>query len=493
MELIDGEDLAARLRRTGALSVAEVARLGLDISRALGVAHIRGIVHRDVKPGNILLARDGRALITDFGIARLAADAEGTPGTTLGSVQYFSPEQAQGAATTPASDIYGLGLVMYEALTGRRPWRGDTPSQLALARVGKPAPSPRDVRADVPVDLDAVVRRALAPDPESRFSSGAAMAGFLEPIVGLTDPTVRARTSGRGPAASGAALRPSRVTQARRRSGRGRRVATVVVAAIALLAAGRWAVAALPADGTATRVRRRPPRAPAARRRVAPRHARPPTAEADREARPRSPPPSPRRSRSRPRRRSSAAPVCEPFLGLACSLDAGRYRSSAFDPSIDFTVGKGWSNANSSRDQLELARDEGSLTYASSCRTSGRGVAGRGDAPATARALVDAFATTEGRDREEAGRRCASTGTAAGRVDLTTAIAASTCSGPTRGRRTALEPGRTTRMVALDVGDRHAAGHGHRAGDGHTLRQLLDVAADDVAASDARSLTTLVR
>ena len=71
--------------------------MGLDVARALGVAHIRGIVHRDVKPGNILLARDGRAMVTDFGIARLAADAEGAPGTTLGSVQYFSPEQAQGA------------------------------------------------------------------------------------------------------------------------------------------------------------------------------------------------------------------------------------------------------------------------------------------------------------------------------------------------------------------------------------------------------------
>ena len=117
--------------------------MGLDIARALGVAHNRGIVHRDVKPGNILLARDGRALITDFGIARLAADAEGVPGTTLGSVQYFSPEQAKGAATTPASDIYGLGLVMYEALTGRRPWAGrhagaSSPSPVSASRPPRP-------------------------------------------------------------------------------------------------------------------------------------------------------------------------------------------------------------------------------------------------------------------------------------------------------------------------------------------------------------------
>ena len=138
MDLIEGEDLAARLVRTGPLPPAEVARIGLDIARALGVAHVRGIVHRDVKPSNILLARDGRAMITDFGIARLAADAEGAlPGTTLGSVQYFSPEQAQGLTTTPASDVYGLGLVHVRGVDRPRPWSGETPGQIALARVGR--------------------------------------------------------------------------------------------------------------------------------------------------------------------------------------------------------------------------------------------------------------------------------------------------------------------------------------------------------------------
>ena len=144
MELIEGEDLAARLRRGGRLAAGDVARIGLDVARALGVAHVRGIVHRDVKPGNILLSRDGRAMVTDFGIARLAADAEGAvPGTTLGSVHYFSPEQAKGATTTPASDTYSLGLVLFEALTGRRAWSGDTTAQLAAVRIDAPAPSPR--------------------------------------------------------------------------------------------------------------------------------------------------------------------------------------------------------------------------------------------------------------------------------------------------------------------------------------------------------------
>ena len=140
MELIEGEDLAARLKRSGRLAAWQVARIGLDIARGLGVAHTRGIVHRDIKPGNILLAADGRAMVADFGIARLAIDAEAAlPGTTLGSVHYFSPEQARGLTTTPASDVYGLGLVLYEALTGRRAWTGDTTDAIALARVGRRA------------------------------------------------------------------------------------------------------------------------------------------------------------------------------------------------------------------------------------------------------------------------------------------------------------------------------------------------------------------
>ena len=188
MDLVDGEDLSARLKRGGRLSSSVAARVGLDVARALGVAHMRGIVHRDVKPGNIMLAADGRAMVTDFGIARLAADAEAVqPGTTLGSVHYFSPEQARGATTTPASDVYGLGLVLFEALTGTRAFGGETTDAIALARIGAEAPSPRAIRPEVPPELDAVVRRALAPDPADRYPNGNAMAAALEAVVQAAD------------------------------------------------------------------------------------------------------------------------------------------------------------------------------------------------------------------------------------------------------------------------------------------------------------------
>ncbi len=224
MELIEGEDLAARLRRLGRLSPSEAARIGLDVARALGVAHIRGIVHRDVKPGNILLARDGRAMVTDFGIARLAADTEGAiPGTTLGSVHYFSPEQAKGETTTGASDVYSLGLVLYEALTGQRAWTGETTAALAAVRIGADAPSPRAIRPEIPAALDALVIRALDPDPARRFASGVAMASALEPIVSRPDPSSPTVGISSATLAAGAAAIAAGGAGRRVRRGRGSR------------------------------------------------------------------------------------------------------------------------------------------------------------------------------------------------------------------------------------------------------------------------------
>ena len=187
MELVDGEDLATILKRSGALPPRQAARIAAGVARALAAAHAKGIVHRDVKPGNVLIGRDGRVKVVDFGIARAVAEAQMTlPGTTLGSVHYFSPEQARGDATTTASDIYSLGIVLYEMLTGLRPWKGDSAASVALARLSGSVPDPVAVRSSLPPDLAAITRKALALDPDDRFSSAGAMADALEASLAST-------------------------------------------------------------------------------------------------------------------------------------------------------------------------------------------------------------------------------------------------------------------------------------------------------------------
>ena len=190
MELIDGEDLATILRRSGALPPRQVARIGSAVARALAAAHARGLVHRDVKPGNVLIGRDGQVKVVDFGIARAIAEAQVTlPGTTLGSVHYFSPEQARGEPATSASDIYSLGIVLYEMLTGSRPWEGDSAASVALARLSGPIPDPMAVRPSVPPDLAAITRRALALDPRDRWASAGVMADALDQTLAALSPS----------------------------------------------------------------------------------------------------------------------------------------------------------------------------------------------------------------------------------------------------------------------------------------------------------------
>src|SRR6187402_2155704 len=185
MELIDGEDVATILRRSGALPPRQVARIGSAVARALAAAHARGLVHRDVKPGNILIGTDGQVKVADFGIARAIAEAQVTlPGTTLGSVHYFSPEQARGEPATSSSDIYSLGIVLFEMLTGTRPFEGDSAASVALARLSGPIPDPMTVRPAVPADLAAITRRALALDPRDRWPTAGMMADALDATLG---------------------------------------------------------------------------------------------------------------------------------------------------------------------------------------------------------------------------------------------------------------------------------------------------------------------
>src|SRR4029077_21231758 len=155
MDYVDGEDLARLLRRTGPLPPAQAARIAAEVARALAAAHARGLTHRDIKPGNILLAQNGRVLVTDFGIARAIAEAQMTlPGMTLGSVQYMSPEQARGETATERSDIYALGVVLFEMLAGRRPFEGDSAAAIAMARLMPPVPMPSLYRSGIPPVLE---------------------------------------------------------------------------------------------------------------------------------------------------------------------------------------------------------------------------------------------------------------------------------------------------------------------------------------------------
>ena len=173
MEFIDGESLAQVVTRQGPLDPATVMRLVAQAADGLQAVHDRGIVHRDIKPANLMVRRDGRLLITDFGISRAQdATALTASGAILGTPTYLSPEQVLGRPATALSDIYSLGLAAYEGLAGRRPFEGDNPYAVALQRLSA---APRTLGGDVPASVLAVVQRALATEPADRWPSAAAL------------------------------------------------------------------------------------------------------------------------------------------------------------------------------------------------------------------------------------------------------------------------------------------------------------------------------
>ncbi len=172
MEYLPGGTLKRRILREGALPSHEAAGLALQIAGALGLAHERGVVHRDVKPQNILLTTAGNAKVGDFGIAR-ASSATALSGTSmiLGTASYMSPEQAMGEFVGPASDLYSLGIVLYEMLTGALPYDAETPIGIALKHVNETPRPPRETNPNVPEGLNVVTAKLLAKHPEDRYAN----------------------------------------------------------------------------------------------------------------------------------------------------------------------------------------------------------------------------------------------------------------------------------------------------------------------------------
>ncbi|MFL5959536.1 MAG: protein kinase domain-containing protein [Gaiellaceae bacterium] len=188
-EHVDGENLKELVQRTGRLPVRRALELALAVADGLAFAHERGLVHRDVKPQNILLSREGEVKVTDFGIARSLHVEHGVTqtGTVLGTGEYLAPEQASGKPVSPATDVYSLGVVLWELLAGEVPFSGENFVAVAMRHINEPLPSLRERRPEVSPRLAVVVERALAKHPERRFPSMAALAAELRACLAELD------------------------------------------------------------------------------------------------------------------------------------------------------------------------------------------------------------------------------------------------------------------------------------------------------------------
>ncbi len=180
MELVEGRDLKEIIRERAPLEVAEAFSVARQVASALAFAHQRGLVHRDVKPQNIMVTDAGNAKVTDFGIARsLSASQLTRTGMVIGTAHYFAPEQAQGKPASPSSDIYSLGVVLYEMLTGRLPFEADTPIGVAMQHLHSEPPPPWDYNPGLSTRAGAVALRALEKDPERRYRDAMEFASAL--------------------------------------------------------------------------------------------------------------------------------------------------------------------------------------------------------------------------------------------------------------------------------------------------------------------------
>ncbi|HEX4838094.1 MAG TPA: protein kinase, partial [Solirubrobacteraceae bacterium] len=180
MEYLPGRSLKAVVREHGPLSPQDATDIVVQILLATRFAHKRGIIHRDIKPHNVILDEEGRAKVTDFGIARAGASDMTMTGSIMGTAQYLSPEQAQGHAVRETSDLYAVGVVLYELLTGSVPFEGESAVTVALKQVSVEPTPPSERNPEVGPALDAVVMRALAKDPSARFASADEFIGALQ-------------------------------------------------------------------------------------------------------------------------------------------------------------------------------------------------------------------------------------------------------------------------------------------------------------------------
>src|SRR5437588_4611334 len=185
-EYVEGETLKERIRRMGRLPIPEAVAYSIEIARALGAAHARHIVHRDVKPQNVLIDEEGSAKVTDFGIAR-TMNEEGltADGRVLGTTDYVSPEQALGQPVTGQSDLYSLGIVLYEMLTGAVPFKGENQVAVAMKHVREALPDVQAKRPEVSAALAAVIDNATAKRPEDRYADDAELTADLEDALAI--------------------------------------------------------------------------------------------------------------------------------------------------------------------------------------------------------------------------------------------------------------------------------------------------------------------
>ena len=189
MEYLPGGTLKDRLVKRGPLPARTAAAVALQIAEALKAAHASDVVHRDIKPHNILITESGDIKVTDFGIARAASSSTMTKtGSILGTAHYLSPEQAMGEPVRPQSDLYSLGVVLYELLTGELPYNAETPIGIAMKHVNGELRSPIEVDPSIPAGINAVVMKLLARDPEDRYSDAAALIADLERVSAGLEP-----------------------------------------------------------------------------------------------------------------------------------------------------------------------------------------------------------------------------------------------------------------------------------------------------------------